>query len=51
MAQEFRGKGANIALGPVVGPLGESCILRQMIGLDADNGDRSSRPGWTQLGR
>lgn len=41
MAQEFRGKGANIALGPVVGPLGESGIFRGMTMLDAYNGDRS----------
>jgi beta-glucosidase len=30
MAQEFRGKGANIALGPVVGPLGKSRKFRHM---------------------
>ena len=41
MAQEFRGKGANIALGPVVGPLGESGIFRRVTLLDAYNGDRS----------
>lgn len=31
MGQEFRGKGANVALGPVVGPLGKLCIRLRML--------------------
>lgn len=51
MAQEFRGKGANIALGPVVGPLGKLRMFRRMNVSMAHDRDRSQRPWWTQLGR
>jgi len=35
MAQEFKGKGANIALGPVVGPLGK-CYQPSLIRLQCE---------------
>jgi beta-glucosidase len=51
MAQEFRGKGANIALGPVVGVSPACFDVRLGQILTTGTASRPQWPRWTQLGR
>lgn len=51
MGQEFKGKGANVALGPVVGPLGKAYIYLRTTTRITNDKIRSQCSWWTQLGR